>query len=142
MTKYRILVADPNPAVRKLLSVIFDAGRFDLSFVSDGEEALGFALVQPPQLVISEVRLDRLDGISLCEQLKRHPRTSGVKLLILTTSTSEWDTRRAKRAGADAYITKPFSPSQLLRQATELLGAATPESSESQRGAADNQNCG
>jgi CheY-like chemotaxis protein len=121
MNRYRILVADPNPAVRKLLSMVFDSGRCELGFASDGEEALGSAIVDPPNLVIAELRLDRLDGIALCERLKDHPRTRGTKVLFLTTCTSEWEMRRAKRAKADGYMSKPFSPTVLLRQADELL---------------------
>ncbi|HEX2988847.1 MAG TPA: response regulator [Chloroflexota bacterium] len=121
MIRYRILVADPNPAVRKLLSMVFDSERCELSFASDGEEALGMAIVAPPDLVIAELRLDRLDGIALCERLKEHSRTVKTKLLFLTTCASEWEMRRARRAKADGYMTKPFSPMALLRQADELL---------------------
>ncbi|MHB0869636.1 MAG: response regulator [Chloroflexota bacterium] len=132
-------MADPNPAVRKLLSVVFDSGRFRLTFASNGEEALGFALVEPPHLVIAEVRLERLDGISLCQRLKKHPRTSGARLLILTTSTSTWDMRRAARAGAEGYVTKPFSPSQLVRQVDGLLEGKGAELGEAQGATADRQ---
>lgn len=121
MNRYRILVADPNPAVRKLLSMVFDSGRCELDFASDGEEALGSAIVSPPDLVIAELRLERLDGIALCERLKKQPRTAKAKVLFLTTCTSEWDMRRARRAKADGYMSKPFSPAVLLRQAGELL---------------------
>ncbi len=142
MTKHRILVADPNSAVRKLLSVIFDAGRYELIFASNGEEALGLALVEPPRLVITELRLDRLDGVGLCAELKNHPRTNTVKVLLLTTSTSEWDMRRAKRAGADGYITKPFSPAQLLHQADDLLqGENSDSEDESERQTFDHGTC-
>ncbi len=141
MKRHRILVADPNPAVRKLLSVVFDAGRYELTFAFDGEEALGLAIVEPPSLVVAEVRLARLDGISLCAQLRQHPRTCKAKLLVLTTSTSEWDMRRATRAGADGYLTKPFSPAVLLQQADALLGGETTESRGLRSGSRDRQNC-
>lgn len=141
MRYYRILVADPNPAVRKLLSVVFDAGRYQLTFASDGEEALGLALVEPPHLVIAELRLDRLDGASLCERLKGHPRTSGVKVMMLTTSTSEWDQHRATRSGADGYITKPFSPAHLLSQCSELLEGEEPRGDESSERGSHRENC-
>ena len=124
MGRYRILVADPNPAVRKLLSVIFDPGRYELIFASDGEEALGRCLVDPPMLVIAELWLDRLDGVALCERLKGLPKTAGAKVVLLTTSTGEWDVRRARRAGVDEYFTKPFSPAQLLKQVDRLLNRA------------------
>ncbi|MGE5618171.1 MAG: response regulator [Sphingomonadaceae bacterium] len=119
MNTYHILLADPNPVVRKLLAVILDGSRYRLSFASNGEEALGIALVDPPDLVISEVRLERLDGIALCQQLKQQPRGNRTKVLILTTSTSEWDMRRARRAGAEWYMTKPFSPAVLMRHVEE-----------------------
>ncbi|MCL5736460.1 MAG: response regulator [Actinobacteria bacterium] len=141
MKRHRVLVADPNPAVRKLLSVIFDAGRYVLGFASDGEEALGLAIVESPHLVLTEVRLDGLDGISLCRQLKEHPRTSGTKVLVLTTSTSEWDMRRARRAGADGYLTKPFSPALLLHQVDALLDGGSIASAELEREGMDRQSC-
>ncbi len=125
--RFRILVADPNLTVRQLLSLIFADRRYRLEFAADGEEALGHAMVDPPALVITEMRLDRLDGALLCEQLKNHPRTASVKVLFLTTSVSEWALRRARRAGADGYLTKPFSPSVLLRQVNEILGVRPEE---------------
>ena len=121
MTAQRILVADPNGAVRTLLSLVLQEKEYVLAFSADGEEALGHAIVDPPDLLITELRLERLDGVALCEQLKRDPRTRSARVLFLTTSTSEWDLRRAIRAGGEAYITKPFSPKVLLRQVDELL---------------------
>ncbi len=121
--------------------MIFDAGRYRLTFASDGEEALGLALLEPPRLVITELILDRLDGVSLGEQLKGHLSTNGVKVLVLTTSTAEWDQRRAWRAGVDGYITKPFSPAQLLQQAEELLEDEGYEPGRSRRMARDQGDC-
>lgn len=141
MKRHRILVADPNPAVRKLLSVIFDVSRYELAFASDGEEALGLAIVDPPALVITELRLDRLDGVALCGRLEEHPRTSTAKVLLLTTSTSEWDMHRARRAGAAGYITKPFSPAQLLYRADQLLEGRSSDSGASQGRVADRESC-
>jgi DNA-binding response OmpR family regulator len=143
MNRYRILVADPTTAVRKLLSMVFDSGRCELSFASDGEDALGKALVEPPELVITELRLDRMDGVALCERLKEHPRTSSAKVLFLTTCTSEWEMRRASRAKADGYMTKPFSPTVLLRRCDELLGGVPDVVSEDHRlRTMDNGTCG
>lgn len=142
MNGYRILVADPSPVVRKLLSLIFDAAKCELSFASDGEEALGMAIIEPPDLVITEMRLDRLDGAGLCERLKQDPRTSSAKVLFLTTSTLEWDRRRARRVGADGYLTKPFSPSTLLQKADELSGGRLIDSASLSRPAIEHENCG
>lgn len=112
-----------------------------MTFASNGEEALGFALVEPPSLVIAEVRLERLDGISLCQRLKEHPRTSGIRLLILTTSTSNWDMRRAARAGAEGYVTKPFSPAHLVRQVDGLLEGRGSMLDDARVTTADRQSC-
>lgn len=129
--RYRILVADPNPIVRQLLSLVFADRRYRLEFAADGEEALGHALVDPPALVITEMRLDRLDGALLCEQLKNHPRTASVKVLFLTTWVSDWALRRARKAGAEGFLAKPFSPSLLLKQVDEILGVTPEETSSS-----------
>lgn len=121
--------------------MVFDSGRYELTFASNGEEALGLALVEPPHLVIAEVRLERLDGISLCQRLREHPRTGSARLLILTTSTSSWDMRRSARAGAEGYVTKPFSPSLLVRQVDGLLEGKGALLDDTQDPTADRQSC-
>lgn len=118
---HHLLVADPNPAIRNLLRAVFDPERFRLSFATDGEMALGLALIDPPDILLTEMRLDGLDGASLAESVKHHPRTKGVRVLVLTTAAGEWDRQRARRAGVDGYITKPFSPAHLLWVVDQLL---------------------
>jgi CheY-like chemotaxis protein len=118
---HHLLVADPNPAIRNLLRAVFDPERFRLSFAADGEMALGLALIDPPEILLTEMRLNGLDGASLAESLKDHPRTKGVRVLVLTTAAGEWDRQRARSAGVDGYITKPFSPAHLLRVVDRLL---------------------
>ncbi len=142
MNRHRILVVDPSPPVRKLLSMVFDSSACELRFASDGEEALGAAIVDPPELVLTELWLDRLDGISLCEQLKHHPQTRSAKVLVLTTSVSDWDARRARRVGADGYVTKPFSPMALLRQVDALLGNGQQSLQAAPDRANEQTNCG
>lgn len=127
MDRYRILVTDPSEPVQKLLSVVLSDPCYQVEFAPDGEQALGQAVVDPPVLVITEIRLNRLDGAALCQFLKGNPRTRGIKVLFLTTSTAELDVRRAQRAGGDGYLTKPFSPTVLLRQVDALLGRSPAE---------------
>ena len=135
MNRRRILLVEPTPMVLELLSVVLEEAGFAIVRASGIEEALGMALVEPPDLVITEMRLDRLDGAVLCQRLKTQSRTAAVKVIILSTSPSDSDMRRAARAGAASYMCKPFSPIALIERVSKLLDSGASGCGE---GAAEN----
>jgi DNA-binding response OmpR family regulator len=119
--KRRVLVADDDASLRRLIFTTLGDGDFDLLQAADGEEALRIALQRQPELVLLDVNMPKLDGFEVCRQLKADPSTSGVKVVMLTARGADADRLRGHEAGADDYFIKPFSPVQLLNKVYALL---------------------
>lgn len=119
--KHRVLLADDDPALRRLIGATLGAEDFDLLQAIDGEEALRIARADHPVLVLLDVNMPRLDGFEVCRQLKADASTAGIKVVMLTARGADVDRLRAREAGADDYFVKPFSPIQLLNKVYALL---------------------
>jgi CheY-like chemotaxis protein len=120
-----VLVVDDDPFIRGLiLTTLEDVAHFALFEAADGEEALAVARAEHPRLIFLDIDMPRLDGISACRQLRGDPATAGATIVMLTASAEESARRRAEEAGADLFLTKPFSPLDLLRM-VDLLGGET-----------------
>jgi CheY-like chemotaxis protein len=116
-----VLIVDDDPFIRKLIATTLeDVAGFELREAGDGEEALEMARAQPPRLVFLDVDMPRLDGIATTIALRADPATSGATIVILTAAHAEEVERRASQAGADLFLTKPFSPLDLLRLVDNL----------------------
>jgi DNA-binding response OmpR family regulator len=121
LKKRRVLVADDDAGLRRLIGTTLGSSDFELLQAADGEEALRVARETHPSLVLLDVNMPRLDGFSVCEQLKSDPHTAGIKIVLLTARGTDSDRLRGREAGADDYFIKPFSPVQLLNKVYALL---------------------
>jgi DNA-binding response OmpR family regulator len=121
MVKRRVLLADDDPALRRLIGTTLGSQDFDLLQAVDGEEALQIARQQHPELVLLDVNMPKLDGFEVCRNLRSDPATSSMKIVMLTARGADVDRARAREAGADDYFIKPFSPVQLLNKVYALL---------------------
>jgi DNA-binding response OmpR family regulator len=121
LKKRRVLVADDDAGLRRLIGTTLGSSDFELLQAADGEEALRVARETHPSLVLLDVNMPRLDGFSVCEQLKSDPQTAGIKIVLLTARGTDSDRLRGREAGADDYFIKPFSPVQLLNKVYALL---------------------
>jgi CheY-like chemotaxis protein len=111
-----ILVVDDDPLIRRLIATTLeDVSGFDLVEAGDGLEAIERAEKTEPSIVFLDIDMPHLDGIATCAELRSSPRTSGATIVILTAATDDRAERRAGEAGADLFLTKPFSPLDLLR---------------------------
>jgi DNA-binding response OmpR family regulator len=119
--KRRVLLADDDLALRRLIATTLGTTDFELLQATDGEEALQIARQQHPELVLLDVNMPKLDGFAVCQQLKREPETAGIKIVMLTARGAAADRARGREAGADDYFVKPFSPVQLLNKVYALL---------------------
>jgi two-component system, OmpR family, phosphate regulon response regulator PhoB len=119
--KRRILVADDDPALRRLILTTLGVDDFELMQATDGEEALRLAREQPPDLVLLDVNMPKMNGFEVCRSLKTEPSTAGVKVVMLTARGTDPDRLMGREAGADDYFIKPFSPLQLLNKVYALL---------------------
>ncbi len=124
--KRAVLVVDDDPFIRGLiLTTLEDVAHFALFEAADGEEALVVARAQHPRLVFLDIDMPRLDGIGACRALRADPATAGATIVMLTASADDSARRRSEDAGADLFLTKPFSPLDLLRMVDRLGGEST-----------------
>ena len=116
-----VLVVDDDLFIRKLIATTLeDVARFNIHEASDGLEAVEVARRELPALVFLDVDMPRLNGIEACRRLRSDDTTSGATIVMLTAAHGEGVEREAEEAGADLFLTKPFSPLDLLRLVDRL----------------------
>jgi CheY-like chemotaxis protein len=116
-----VLIVDDDPFIRKLIATTLeDVAGFDLHEAGDGLEAIDVARRVQPALVFLDVDMPALNGIDACRRLREHPATSATTIVMLTAAHGDTVERRAEEAGADLFLTKPFSPLDLLRLVDRL----------------------
>ncbi len=126
MTPRILIVEDEGPLVT-LLRYNLEREGFAVSEASDGEEALLRAAEDRPDLILLDWMLPLLSGIEVCRRLRRQPESATVPIIMLTARGEEGDKVRGLDYGADDYITKPFSPTELIARIRALLRRARPE---------------
>ena len=118
----KVLIADDEENVLKLISATLGYDeRYEITLAHDGEEALDIATRERPDLVILDMLMPKLDGPAVCRALKADLSTAHVKVIFLTALTQESERQKAMRAGADHFLTKPFSPATLLLEVERML---------------------
>jgi two-component system phosphate regulon response regulator PhoB len=121
-----ILVVEDEAALVTLLRYNLEREGFRVAEARDGEEALLMAREQKPDLVILDWMLPLLSGLEVCRQLRRGPETRSVPIIMLTARGEEGDKLRGLDSGADDYVTKPFSPSELIARIRAGLRRSRP----------------
>ena len=119
-----ILVMDDDPVIQKLLSVNFEMEGYRVVTASDGVEGLGRVAAEPPDLVLLDVMMPKMDGIAVLRALKADQQTANIPVLMLSAKAQATDISGGLDAGADDYITKPFDPLELLDKVAALIGLA------------------
>jgi CheY-like chemotaxis protein len=116
-----VLVVDDDPFIRKLIATTLeDVAEFELHEAADGAEALRIAERENPSLVFLDVDMPVLDGIEACRGLRSLEQTKRATIVMLTAAHGDSVERSAEEAGADLFLTKPFSPLDLLRLVDQL----------------------
>jgi two-component system phosphate regulon response regulator PhoB len=118
----KILLVDDDDMVRELVAATLKGGSYQLLQAADGGKGLALARETKPDLIFLDVNMPVMDGVSVCEAIKADPTTQGIAVIMLTALGQDVDKERARRAGANGYFTKPFSPLSLLRKVDEVLG--------------------
>ncbi len=90
--------------------------------VQDGEKAIEAAVKEQPHLVLLDLMLPKVDGFEVCRQLKSREETKHIPVVVLTAKTAEEDREKARAAGADSYMTKPFRPEELWQEIKRFIG--------------------
>src|SRR5947208_3311961 len=120
-----VLVADDDAWILRMVATVLEKRGYSVETAVDGEDALQRALAHPPDLLITDVMMPKMDGWSLVRQLRAHAELAMLPVIFLTALSSEDDRIRGFRLGADDYVTKPFRFEELdLRvSTTDLLMA-------------------
>lgn len=118
-----ILVVDDDPDYVKLLAARLKARGYAVRAATDGRAGLEAAQTQAPDLVILDLLLPRMNGYEVCTLLKQDTRYRHLPVLIFSGKTERKDRELALSCGADAYLTKPYTPEELFQQLDRLLGA-------------------
>jgi DNA-binding response OmpR family regulator len=124
--KDKILVVDDEPDALDLIQFNLKAAGFDVVTADDGAEALKKARTTQPSLVVLDVMLPEVDGLEVCKILRREPDTAAIPIIMLTAKAAEIDRVLGLELGADDYLTKPFSPRELVLRVKALLRRRTP----------------
>ena len=115
MTK-TILIVDDDPSIRKLIATTLeDVSGYQLEEAGNGAEAVERAVATRPQIVFLDVDMPHLNGIEACRRLRSDPATAAATIVMLTGDSGPQAERGALAAGADLFLTKPFSPLHLLK---------------------------
>jgi two-component system phosphate regulon response regulator PhoB len=122
----KLLLVEDDPGLVELLSYHFSKEDFDVESTPDGEEALMLAQESPPDLVLLDWMIEGISGIEVCRRLRRMPGTANVPIIMLTGRGEEADRVRGLETGADDYVTKPFSPRELIARVAAVLRRVRP----------------
>ena len=111
----RVLVVDDDPVIVELLVLNLELEGHEAITAHDGREALALAREAAPDLLLLDVMMPELDGFAVCRALRDDPEMAHLPVVLLSARAQESDLVRGTAAGADAYVTKPFDPFELVR---------------------------
>ncbi len=122
---HKVLIADDEHNIRHILDFSLHSEGFDVVAAANGEDAFTLAVSEKPDLIILDVMMPGQGGIETCRQLKADERVADIPVILLTARTSRQDREEGKAAGADEYITKPFSPQKVINAVQNFLGVVS-----------------
>lgn len=120
MTK--ILAVDDSASMRQMVAFTLKSAGFEVTDASDGDEALQIAQREAFDVVITDVNMPNMDGITLCKELRQLANFKFTPILMLTTESSTEKKQAGRAAGATGWIVKPFNPDQLLATVNKVVG--------------------
>jgi len=126
MAAGKLLLVEDDPALLELLEYRFQKEGFDVRCTADGDEALILADEDTPDIVILDWMIEGTSGIEVCRRLRRDKQTAHVPIIMLTAREAEDDRVRGLETGADDYLTKPFSPRELLARVSAVMRRIRP----------------
>jgi DNA-binding response OmpR family regulator len=125
VTDELVLVADDDDDILLLVTTRLRRDGFDVVAARNGEEALALAQERHPAVAVLDIGMPGLDGLEVLQRIRADDDLAGTRVLLLTAKAQESDVRRGYDAGADAYVRKPFSPSELSARVRALLDDST-----------------
>ena len=121
-----LLVVEDQPEIRKLICMTMDYDGFEVHEAENGDTGLRMVKALRPHIVLLDVMMPgQLDGIQVCERIRADPEIAHIPVVMLTARSQQTDLEAGRRAGCNAYLTKPFSPLQLIETVERLAAAET-----------------
>ena len=117
----RVQIVEDSPDIAELVRHYLTRAGYETTTFSSGRDALIQARQSPPDLVVLDVMLPGMDGMQVCQALRAEPGTANIPIIMLTARGEEADRVRGLELGADDYVTKPFSPKELVARVAALL---------------------
>lgn len=118
----KILIVDDEPHMLRITELSLKKGGYDILTARNGREAIELAARELPALIVMDVTMPEMDGLTALKQLKATPATAGIPVIMLTSRGQTVAREEAEISGAALYLTKPFSPSALAAEARRIIG--------------------
>jgi DNA-binding response OmpR family regulator len=122
----KVLIADDDPDILDLVAFKLEQAGHHLVTAGDGITALAEARREPPDVVVLDVSMPGMSGLDICRELRADPATAAIPVILLTARAQEADVEAGFDVGADDYVTKPFSPRELVSRVAVVLGRVRP----------------
>ncbi len=116
-----ILIVDDSASIRQVVGIALRGAGYDVVEACDGSDALNKLDGRKIHLVISDVNMPIMDGITFVKELKKHPKYKFTPVIMLTTESQEEKKKQGQEAGAKAWVVKPFKPDQMLTAVSKLI---------------------
>ena len=117
-----ILVVDDEPFIQRSLSFVFKKEGYEVEVARDGEEGLRKARSLKPRIIFLDLMMPKMNGFNTCRAIKADPELKDSYVIILTAKGQEIDKEQGLREGADEFLTKPFSPKEIVARIRSILG--------------------
>jgi DNA-binding response OmpR family regulator len=121
MAARKILVVDDEPFICRSLTFVLKKENYEVFEARNGEEGLAAIRLHKPDLVFLDVMMPKINGFEVTERVRQDPELAGTRIVLLTAKGQESDREVGKNAGADDYMTKPFSPTKILERVRQML---------------------
>ncbi|ABA20132.1 response regulator transcription factor [Anabaena sp. FACHB-709] len=116
-----VLIVEDSLAQREMITDLLKASGLTVTHATDGLEALEAIKEEPPDLVVLDIVMPKMNGYEVCRRLKSDPKTQNVPVVMCSSKGEEFDRYWGMKQGADAYIAKPFQPTELVGTVKQLL---------------------
>jgi two-component system chemotaxis response regulator CheY len=117
-----ILTVDDSPSLRMAIRIALSGAGYAVTEAGDGKEGLDKALSAPFDLIVTDLNMPVMDGLTMIREIRKSPAHCGIPIIFLTTESDDAMKQQAKAAGATGWLVKPFVPDQLIRIARKVLG--------------------
>lgn len=121
MTPLKILIVDDEKHMRRLIDLSLRKGGYSILEAQNGAEAVEAAKRELPALIVMDLNMPEMDGLAALQRIRTCPETAKIPVIMLTARGQSFTREQVQQSGASLYLTKPFSPSQLLAEIRQLL---------------------